>query len=127
MKKTLAVLGVALLVLTGCDPEAKDVDKNLSTDADNFQIERKVMFVNGITDKVMLEIDGLCSVDMSNPERYSVTCKDNTGSYVKHLMGKSDNVTAVVQQTSATKTSTSHYRFVLRPDALIPDVDVHRP
>lgn len=127
MKKFLAAGAVGLLILTGCTKEAEDVNKNLSTDADNFQIERKVMFVNGITDKVMLDIQGLCSVDLSDPARYSVTCKDAAGEYVRHFLGKSDNVTVVVQQTSAKKTSTSRYRFVLRPESLIPEAEIHTP
>ncbi len=125
--KVLASLAIGLTVLTGCSKEAEDVNKNLSTDADNFLVARKVTFINGITDKVMLEIQGLCSVDMGNPERYSVTCKVEKDKYVKHLLGKSDNVTVAVEQLTATNTSTSRYRFVLRPEALVPDVDVHTP
>jgi hypothetical protein len=123
----LAALAAATMLATGCTKEAEDVNKNLSTDADNFQVERKVLFVNGITDKVMLEIMGLCSVDLTDPARYSVTCKDAAGEYVRHFLGKSDNVTVVVQQTSAKKTSTSRYRFVLRPESLIPEVQVRTP
>jgi len=125
--KLAAVALGAVLALAACTPEADDVNKNLATDADNFQVVRQVTFVNGITDKVMLEIIGRCSVDMSDPARYSVTCKDDAGQYVRHFLGKSDNVTAVVQQLQAKQASTSHYRFVFRPDALIPDVDVHTP
>jgi hypothetical protein len=126
VKRTLAVLAVAtgVLMAAGCTKEADDVNKNLATDADNFKVARTVTFLNGITDKEMLRITGYCSVDMSDPARYGVTCKTDGGKYVKHLLGKSDNVTVVVEQNEATDTSASHYRFVLRPGALVPDVDV---
>lgn len=122
-----AGVAVAVLALAGCSKEAEDVNKNLATDGDNFKIARRVTFVNGITDKVMLEITGRCSVDMADPARYGVTCKTDDGKYVKHLLGKSDNVTVVVEQVLASDTSASRYRFVLRPEALVPDVDVHTP
>ena len=129
MKRTaiplLAVVGLAVS-LTACDPEAKDVGKNLSTDADNFKISRRVTFVNGITDKVILEVDGKCSVDADNPVKASVLCKTDSGTYVKHLITLSDNVFMSVEQTEASDTSASHYRFVLRPGSLIPDVDVNK-
>lgn len=118
---------LAVAALAGCTKEATDVNKNLATDADNFKVAREITFVNGITDKIMLEIQGLCSVDLSDPARYSVTCKDDQGRYLRHFLGKSDNVTVVVEQLQATNTSTSHYRFVLRPESLVPDVSVHTP
>jgi hypothetical protein len=123
----IPAIAAAVLTLAGCTKEADDVNKNLATDADNFKVARKVTFVNGITDKVMLEIQGLCSVDLADSARYSVTCKGNDGRYLRNFLGKSDNVTVVVEQLEATNTSTSHYRFVIRPEALIPEVQVHTP
>jgi len=129
VKRTLAITAglAAVLALTACTKEAADVNKNLSTDADNFRVARKITFINGITDKVMLEVQGLCSVDAGDPNRISVTCKTDDGKYVRNFLGKSDNVTYMVEQLQATNTSTSHYRFVLRPESLIPDVSVHTP
>lgn len=127
-KRTIAIIVAVLAVigLAGCTKEADDVNKNLSTDADNFRIAREVTAINGITDKVMLQVSGLCSVDNSDPSRYSITCK-TAGGYTRDFVGKSDNVTMVTHQLEATNTSTSHYRFVLRPESLIPDVSVHTP
>lgn len=126
-RKLMLLPVIAVLALAGCTKEADDVNKNLAIDADNFKVARKVTFVNGITDKVMLEIQGLCSVDLSDPARYSVTCKGNDGKYLRNFLGKSDNVTVLVEQLEATNTSTSHYRFVLRPESLIPEAQVHTP
>jgi hypothetical protein len=130
MKRILVVpfVAVAVLGLAGCKGEAKDVNKNLAKDADNFQIAREVTAYNGITDKVILSVSGLCSVDNGDPSRYSITCKIGTGKnarYTRDLVGKSDNVTVVTHQLEATNASTSAYRFVIRPDSLIPDVDIH--
>lgn len=122
----IAISATLVLGLAGCTKEADDVNKNLSNDADNFRVAREVTAINGITDKVMLQVSGLCSVDNSDPSRYSITCKSDQG-YTRDFVGKSDNVTVVTHQLEATNTSTSHYRFVLRPESLIPAVSVHTP
>lgn len=118
---------VALAALAGCSKESEDVNKNLSTDADNFKIARTVTFVNGITDKVILQIEGFCSVDPGDSNRMTVTCKDDQGKYIRHALGKSDNVFWFYEQTQAAEVSKSHYRFVVRPEALIPEVVVRNP
>ncbi|GAB6898099.1 beta-sandwich lipoprotein [Kineosporia succinea] len=120
----IATAGSALLGLTACTTEAESVNDNLSKDADNFKVARRITFVNGITDKVILEAQGLCSVDPGDANRMFVTCKDNNGEYVRHSLGKSDNVFWFVEQLEATDTSTSAYRFVMRPDSLIPEASV---
>ena len=125
MNKTIILGAVAAVLLTaGCTTEAADVDKNLTKDADNFKIARRVIFTNGITDRELLRVEGYCSVDPGDAEKMSVKCKDNSGKYVKHFLGKSDNVFWTVEQLEASDTSASRYRFVLRPGSLVPDVDV---
>jgi len=120
----VTVAAVAVLGLSSCTSEAESVNNNLSEDADNFKVARRITFVNGITDRVILEAQGLCSVDPGDAYRMFVTCKGNDGKYVRHSLGKSDNVFWFVEQLEATDTSTSDYRFVVRPESLIPDVDV---
>lgn len=127
--RKIGALGVAVVLVlgvSGCTKEADNVNKNLSTDADNFKIAREVTAINGITDKIMLQVSGLCSVDNSDPNRYSITCKVGK-EYTRDFIGKSDNVTLVTHQLEATNVSTSAYRFVLRPASLIPEVTTHTP
>ncbi len=68
MRKKLAglllVLALAPLGLTACGPSDADVaSKNLSKAAEQFEIERRVVFFNGITDKYLLLIEGRCSIE----------------------------------------------------------------
>lgn len=126
MKKLISVAVGFVLIggLAACgSEEAKDVDKNLTKDADNFSVSRRVTFVNGITDRVVLEITGKCSVDPGDSNRMSVICKTDD-KYIKHFLGKSDNVFWTVEQVEASDTSASHYRFVLRPGSVIPEVSI---
>lgn len=123
-----ALLG--LVALTGCSSDADVASHNLSKAADNFEIQRRIVFVNGITDKYLLTIEGRCSLGNFDAEReLSVTCKvgpgeGNEGLFVKHFLGLSDNVTYVVEQTEAAKVSAYHYRLIFKPEAIVPDIDL---
>lgn len=124
MKKVLAAASLlALLLITGCAPAAKTASDNLSQAADNFEINRRIQFINGMTDKTFLTIEGLCSIDHSNSE-LQVTCKIGPNAYKKHFLGLSNNVTYVAEQIDAAPADPFHYRVVVRPETLIPNIDV---
>lgn len=124
-----AVLALAIiLALTACDSEAETTSYNLSQAADNFEVTRRITFVNGITDKYLLTIEGLCSIkdskDDNSKGQLEVTCKVGDGQYKRHTLGLSDNVTYVVEQIEPSKVDAFHYRIVYRPETLIPDIDL---
>lgn len=128
MKKIIAaaVVGASVLTLSACRQSDADVaSKNLSTAADQFEINRRVIFYNGITGEAMLEIDGLCSLGNNDaPGQLTVTCKTGPNAYKKHFLGLSDNVTYFVQQMEAADVSVSHYRVIWKPSTLVPNIDL---
>jgi hypothetical protein len=121
--KTIGNLLTALVLLlaAGCN-DAQIASNNLSRAADNFEILRRVVFLNGITDTYLLSIEGLCSVeDQSN--QLEVTCKTGDREYKKHFLGLSDNVTYFAEQLESARVSAYHYRVIFKPQAIIPDID----
>lgn len=109
--------------LAGCN-DADIASANLSKAADMFEINRRVVFYNGITGEYILTIEGLCSLgNNDNNKRMSVTCKTGPKDYKKHFLGLSDNVTFFAEQIDAAKVSVYHYRVIFKPQAIIPDVD----
>ncbi len=124
MKTKIALAAVvAGLVLTGCNP-ADVASANLSKAADNFEINRRVVFYNGITDSYMLTIEGLCSIGNNDkPGTVSITCKTGPEAYKKHFLGLSDNVTFFVEQLEPAAVGVFHYRVAFRPQVIVPDVD----
>lgn len=89
-----------------------------------FEINRRVVFYNGITGDYMLTIEGLCSLgNYDSAGSVSITCKVGEGTYKKHFLGLSDNVTYFVEQLEPSKQSVYHYRVVFKPQSIIPDVD----
>jgi hypothetical protein len=119
----LLVAAAAATVLTGCSDESDTVSENLSTAADNFEVNRRVVFFNGITDTYLLTIEGLCSVtDEGN--QLEVTCKVGDDAYKKHFLGLSDNVSYFVEQLDAVDVDAYHYRVIFRPETIVPDIDL---
>lgn len=61
MKKTLLSTLSALSLmafLTSCN-DAQVASENLSIASDNFEISRRIVFFNGITDKYLMSVEGL--------------------------------------------------------------------
>jgi hypothetical protein len=125
MKKIFAALLVALSALmVGCQPAADVASRNLSKAADEFEINRRVVFYNGISGEYILSVEGLCSLgNQDTAQRMSVTCKVGPESYKKHFLGLSDNVTFFAEQLEPSKQSVYHYRVIFKPQTIIPDVD----
>lgn len=126
MRKATAALVAAAaavaLALTGCS-EADTASENLSTAADNFEVNRRIVFFNGITDTYLLTIEGRCSIyDEGN--QLEVTCKTGDDKYLKHFLGLSDNVSYFVEQSEAVDVDEYHYRVIFRPETIVPDIDM---
>ena len=117
----LAVL-VAALSFTACSTDADVASQNLSKAADQFEIDRRIVFYNGITDKYMLEITGKCAIKDENGQ-LEVTCKTGDDEFKKHFLGKSDNVTYFAEHLEGTEASTSQYRVIFKPESIVPNVD----
>lgn len=122
MKKLMVVIGLAAL-LAGCDNDARVASRNLSQAADNFEVQRRIVFYNGITGTYMLSLEGRCSFDASTARKLDVTCKTGPKEYKKHSLGLSDNVTYFSEQLEASDVSLYHYKVVFKPQTILPDID----
>jgi hypothetical protein len=121
--KKLLVATVAAVTLAGCT-DAGIASRNLSKAADMFELDRRVVFYNGITGDYMLSLEGRCSITKDNQDnQLEVTCKTGREQYKKHFLGLSDNVTYFSEQIAEANVSTYHYRVVFKPQTIIPDVD----
>lgn len=122
--KLAIIIILAAAALAGCARDADVASRNLSQAADMFEINRRVVFYNGITGAYILTVEGLCSIGNDRtPRELSITCKVGPNSYKKHFLGLSDNVTFFAEQIEASKQSAYHYRVVFKPQSIIPDVD----
>ena len=117
-----AALAVGALALTGCT-NAETASRNLSTAADNFEVQRKIVGVNGITDEFAFEVVGRCSI-ADHGHQLEVTCKHGPDEYRKHMVGLSDNTFYVAEQLDPIDVSAYHTRIIIKPESLLPDLDL---
>jgi hypothetical protein len=124
LKRILTALAVVAgaASLAACD-DAKVASQNLSRAADNFEINRRIVFYNGITGEYLLTIEGLCSQEPSD-KKLAVICKTGPGEFKKHFLGLSDNVTYFSEQLQPAAASVYHYRVTFKPSVIIPSIDV---
>lgn len=125
MKFPLAALAIAFTV-AGCS-DADVASHNLSKAADQFEINRRIVFYNGITGDYMLTIEGLCSIgNFDAAKELSVTCKIGPAAYKKHFLGLSNNVTYIAEQIDAAPASPYQYRVIFKPLAIVPDIEIRK-
>lgn len=123
-KPKIIVSLVLLGILAGCEGDAQIASRNLSKAADMFEINRRVVFYNGITGEYMLSLEGRCSIKADGMDsQLEVTCMTGPQQYKKHFLGLSDNVTYFAEQLESTSASVYHYRVIFKPQTILPNVD----
>lgn len=128
-KKKVSIAAVLLtaLLFVGCtEDDAVIAKRNTAKAADNFEVNRRIVFYNTWTDTVMQQIEGLCSIEYGN--RVSVICKvgvaANGDVVVKNsLISMSGQVTVFVEQLESLPVNVYHYRRTFKPQSVIPDID----
>lgn len=125
MKKFLVAITVIMfsILMTGCTDGADTVSYNISKEADEFKVKRRIVFVNLRTNDYLLEIKGNCSVkggrDNSSRE-LEVICRIGDNKYQKHFLYIADETTYTVEQLEYSDVSRYDYEIIFRPEAIIP-------
>jgi hypothetical protein len=124
MKKFFAIssLLLATVLLAGCPDDAQVAKHNLAKAADNFELMRRIVFVNTWTDSQLLVIEGKCNIEYGNA-RTSVICKIGDDQYKRMFIGNSGQTTAIVEQMASVPVNVYHFRRTFKPQTIIPDID----
>lgn len=130
MRKILTIvlaICMVLVVFTGCETEAQRVSYNLSQEADNFNIVRQLTVINCIEGDVLFQMTGKMSITADTSDNQLEIIVEDDGTYVKHFVGLSDNVTYVVEDLNLGDNAVAKYKYTLNfnPSMWIP-VNVER-
>ena len=129
MKKTvvaaLAALTLGTLGLGACTSAADRANENLSKSAENFEVPRRIVGINGITDKVLFSVEGFCSYE-SDGKTFEAIClvSRNPDKVERVTMALSDNVTFISTQTGGAEVSLFRPRVIFRPETVVPNFDL---
>ncbi len=123
MKKKIIVIVILVTLagmIAGCT-EAERVSKNLSQEADNFNVVRQLTVMNCIQGDVLFQMTGKMSITADNVDhQLEVIVEDENGNYQKHFIGLSDNVTYVVEQKDYKDVDKYRYTLNYNPKMWIP-------
>lgn len=125
MKKLCVFFAAVMMVsfFTGCS-DASMARTNLERAEQNFEVYRRVVFYNGINGEYILTIEGRLAIIVDEDGDLVVTVKTDDGQFLKHYLGLSDNVTYFSEQLQASDASTSHYRVIFKPSAIVPEIEM---
>jgi hypothetical protein len=127
-KKIIAIataLTAGLLVTAaGCgESGAQTASENISTAADNFEVQRKITGLNTRTGEIVFFAEGRCSVSRENGDLVA-TCKHGEGDYRKHMYLDAADVFMSVTQLAPINVSEYHTRVIIKPQGIIPDLEL---
>ena len=129
-KRKFAIVGAilsGLVLFSACSSDADTASYNIGEAAEAFEVQRRIVFINGITDKYLFTVEGRCSVETTDSAlggSIEVTCKIGPDEFKKHFLGLADNVTYVVEQQDAIDVSEFHHRVIFKPESIVPEIDV---
>lgn len=116
-KKVVELMGAMLLAFSafGCT-EADQVSRNISKEADNFNVTRKLTVLNARTDTVLLELTGTFALGNSSANELEVIIETDEGKYQKDYVYLNEYTMYVVEDISGSSVDKYHYEINFLPE-----------
>lgn len=125
MKKILSIILAVLVLaatvsLVGCT-EVNQVSYNVSQEADNFNVIRRLTVINSRTDKPEFELVAAFSLQVDGAEnQLEIICETGNNEYKKHFIGLNDETMYVVEDISGAEVDKYHYEVNFLPEQILP-------
>lgn len=113
MLMTMALL--ICLVLTGCT-EVDQVSSNISKEADNFNVTRKLTVLNARTDTILLELTGTFALKNNSNNELEIIIETAEGKHQKDYVYLNDYTMYVVEDISGSSVDKYHYEINFLPE-----------
>ncbi len=127
MKKKLIAIFLLVIVMTamfaGCGFEARQsytVDHNISLEADNFNVTRRLAVINARTDEPIFELVGNFSLDNNAANELEIIVETGEGIYKKHFVYLNEWTIYVVEDVSGAYVDPYHYEVNFLPEMIVP-------
>ena len=122
MKKLIAIALVLIMALTmfcGCR-QADRVSYNISQQADNFNVTRRLAVINARSDEPVFELIGNFALSNTSTNELAVTVETAPGQYKKHYVYLNEWTIYVVEDVSGCYVDPYHYEVNVLPEMIIP-------
>lgn len=125
--KRLFLVGLLCLglMLSACTNDADVASHNISEDADNFKVQRKVTFINTITNEVLYTVEGNFSIKAdSEDNQLEITAKTGEDKFQKHFLGLSPTTVYIVEQLEWQETNKYQFKITIKPSTVVPEINI---
>lgn len=126
MKKVILIATIIMMLigcfaLTGCR-EANRVNYNVSKDADNFNVMRRLAVINTVSGTPVFEMVGRFAIEADTEDnQLEVVVETSQGNYKKHIIGLNQATTMyVVEDISGADVSKWKYEINYLPKMIQP-------
>ena len=121
IKKILVVIMIAVL-LCGCGRQVNMVSYNISKQADNFNVMRRLTVINTRTDKCELQMVGRFSIQNETADELAVIVEIDRKRHIyqKHFIQLNDWLAYTVEDLNGVAVSQYDYELEFMPQMLIP-------
>lgn len=115
----IILIVISLFALVCCERESDRVSHNVSYEADNFNVIRRVAVINTVDGTPLFECIGRISLDTDNPNKLVIIAEVAEGQYKKHIIGLNDATTMyVVEDINGTGVNKWAYEVNYNPKQL---------
>lgn len=122
MKKILIIILCSMLVSVGCsDNQARKVSYNLSKEADNFNVIRRLVVMNVRDNTIIMQAIGKISITADTADnQLEIIAEVSPGVYQKNFIGLNPFIVYTVEQCDPVVVSQYGYELEWMPESLIP-------
>lgn len=114
----LGIIGISCLGLSACSSKADTTKYNIQTQADKFEVYRRMTFINLYTNSLLYSAEGYFSVQTTYNNEYQgqqeigLVFKVAANEYKMNYFSIAENVTYVIEQLENTHTNPYFYEIV---------------
>ena len=116
----LVLLLLVVVLLSGCGRQADRVAYNVSKEADNFNVTRRLAVINARSDEPIFELIGNFSLKNNTKNELEIICEVGQGVYKKHFVYLNQWTLYVVEDVSGAYVSKYHYEVNFLPEMIQP-------
>lgn len=118
-KKIMVMAMLMFVFLLGGCRESDKVSYNVSQEADNFNVVRRVAVINARTDKIEFEVVGRISISAGS-DQLEIMVEVGKGEYKKHIVNMTEWNMYVVEDLEGAKVNEYKYEVNYMPETIIP-------
>ncbi len=115
----LAIVAILGLSVVGCR-ESERVSYNISQEADNFNVTRRLVVINARTDKPLFELVGNFALSNNDENELEVVCQTGKNEFKKHYIYLNEYTIYTVEDIGGANVNKYKYEVNFLPETIQP-------